>query len=136
MEEIGEMPLASSRSASLKRAQALEAEKKERKRMRKSLPSTIPSAFTVDEAKCRRSMARRQSLTSKHDSETNENDEPNAVRQGPTPYWKVRSIPHLHETQDEPHNRPSHPIASFFSLGCTRQGWCNLSTTDTFGKEK
>eukprot|EP00977_Amphora_coffeiformis_P008132 scaffold1819_cov160-Amphora_coffeaeformis.AAC.2 len=89
MEEVRKMPLASSRSASLKRAQALDAEKKERKRMRKSLPSTIPSAFTVDEAKCRRSIARRQSFSSKCESDNNENDEPNALRQGPTPYWKV-----------------------------------------------
>ena len=108
------MPLASSRTASLKRAQALEAEKKERKRMRKSLPSTIPSAFSVDEAKCRRSIARRQSLSSKRDGDNNENAEPNAVRQGPTPYWKVQRN---HETTDSLPNSSSNEIR-YFSRWC------------------
>ena len=91
------MPLASSRSASLKRAQALEAEQKERKRMRKSLPSTFPSSLSVDETKTRQSRARRASLSKQAPEDdangpNSENEKPNAVRQGPTPYWKVRSL--------------------------------------------
>lgn len=79
----------------MKRAQAVEAEKKERKRMRKSLPSSVPSTFSVDESKVRRSITRRQSFSAKRGD--NENEQPNAMRQGPTPYWKVRQR-HLQAT--------------------------------------
>ena len=70
------MPLASSREASLARAERVEAERKEQaRRKRLSLPSTIVSTTIATEDKARRRQSlRRQSLASQKSSK--ENDPP------------------------------------------------------------
>ena len=95
-ESTKSMPLASSREASLKRAQALEAEKKERKRMRASLPYSVDSSIKVDEKKARRSIARRRPSRRQsfgiQNNENTENEQQGGTVQGPTAYSKV-SLP-------------------------------------------
>ena len=82
LQDCPKMPLASSREAARKRAEASAANRKKAKRM--SLPSTIKSATHVDEEKVRR----RQSLSRQHPSNSLQSKENNGP--GPTPYYQVR----------------------------------------------
>lgn len=101
------MPLPVKRPPQVAREAALQERKRARRSLTSttSLPQTIDSTTSVNLAKVeRRKSIRRQSLQQQHhhhkaaplakdeSSSTNNNDEnhsPN-VKQGPTPYWKVR----------------------------------------------
>jgi|UPI000581A959 kinesin family protein C1 len=91
------MPLASSRHASQKRAEAVAAEKKEReRRQRLSLPASIKSTTHVNEAKAKRRLSRRLSahltISSKENGAPNKKSNaasPESPRLGPTPYYKI-----------------------------------------------
>jgi hypothetical protein len=91
------MPLASSRHASQKRAEAVAAEKKEReRRQRLSLPASIKSTTHVNEAKAKRRLSRRLSahltISSKENDAPNKKSNaasPESPRLGPTPYYKI-----------------------------------------------
>lgn len=111
------MPLASSRHASLKRTQALEAEKKERKRMRLSLPSTIASTTAVNEEKVQRRLSSRRQSLMKASKSNDENEAPNQP-QGPTPYWKVRreKPPQCHAVQYSAESNWQAPLFPLYRL--------------------
>jgi len=86
------MPLASSREASKKRAERVAKEKKEeRRRQQISLPSTIDSSTSVNEAKVQRRLSARRNSSNKLNVQTKENARPNQPPKspGPTPYWQV-----------------------------------------------
>lgn len=97
------MPLASSRSSSLKREETVAAERKERKRReRLSLPSTCQSSTVVNAAKARRRLSIRQNSDSSLAKKENEDPgrrltrsrsaAPPSSPSGPTPYWQVRIL--------------------------------------------
>ena len=92
---LWKMPLASSREASQKRAERVAKEKKEERRrqrmQRMSLPSTIDSSTSVNEAKVQRRLSARRNSFAKLNVQTKENARPNHPPKspGPTPYWQV-----------------------------------------------
>ena len=109
--KLDKMPQASARSASLHRQEMLaQEEKKKKKREGKrsrarptlpsSFPSTIDSSVSVGDAKVKRRRLSLQrgpklppssnaSLKDGSNGNNNENEQPNSVKQGPTPYIQV-----------------------------------------------
>ena len=141
------MPQASARSASLHREKMVEEEKKRKAKLegkgkrnrRTSFPATISSNISVGEEKAKRRRLSLRPVKKEDDSNNNENVQPNDVKQGPTPYIKVRLLSCTRFSRTAYHSATVSHISRmylFLSTDCPRARWENVSTPNAVGQKE